>query len=409
MFEFLKQHLVRCQHLSAIVIALLSACVIVALFSFAAAASEETSRLNTLSGDHQKQQFAAAKRVEVTKANVADDIFTAGQYVHFESVSAKSIIAAGMSLSFQGISAKDLILAGGQIDLSGNVTDDVIAAACPFCPFGGQLHVTSTMQIGDDARLAGRDITVDGRIGGDLFAAAQQFRLSGEIVGNARIEAERIVLTPGARIGGDLLYASRTEPEILDGAVVTGKLRQVETQSPFAKEMPKNWIWYFVLAVLGALLALVLLGAALQLAMPGLLSNAAATAVDRPWVSLGRGLALALLLPGAVALLMATVIGVPIGLVTMASYFVLLTLALVAISYCIGLFVRGFSSHKGIPIGLGSRILWTATGILILVIVGLVPFVGWAIGMIAMIAGLGAVVSQLGPVFRRIDTLPPAT
>jgi hypothetical protein len=217
------------------------------------------------------------------------------------------------------------------------------------------------------------------------------------------------VLAPGARIGGDLLYASRVKPEILDGAVVAGQLRQVKTQSPFTEGLPKDWIWYVVLAVLGALLALVLLGAALQLAIPGLLSSAVTTAVDKPWVSLGRGFALALLLPGAVALLMATVIGAPIALVTMASYFVLLTLAFVAISYCIGLFVRGFPRRKGIPTGLGSRILWTTAGILILVIVGLVPFIGWAIGMLAMIAGLGAVVSQLGPVFRRIDPLPPTT
>jgi len=409
MFEFLKQHLVRCQHLSAIVIALLSACVIVALFSFAAAASEETSRLNTLSGDHQKQQFVAGMRVEVTEANVADDIFAAGQYVLFESVSAKNIIAAGMSLSLQGINAEDLILAGAQIDLSGHVTDDVIAAVCPFCPFGGRLHVKSTMQIGDDARLAGRDIAIDGRIGGNLFAAAQQFTLSGEIAGNARIEAEQIVLSPGARIAGDLLYASRTEPEILDGAIVTGQLRQVERQFSLDEEPPKNWIWCVVFAVLGALLALILLGAVLQLAMPGLLSNAAATAAGKPWASLGRGLVVALLLPGAVALLMATVIGVPIGLVAVACYFVLLTMAFAAISYCVGLFVRGFSSHKDISTGLGSRIFSTTTGILILLIVGLVPFVGWAIGMLAMIAGLGAVVSQLGPVFRRINTLPPAT
>ncbi len=407
MLEFLKPPLTRFRSLSAIVIALLSIFLITTAAFPSTSASDESRKLATLTGDHQKQQFAAAKRVEVIKANVADDIFTAGQYILFESVSAKNIIAAGMSLSFQDISAEELILAGGQIDLSGSVTDDVIAAVCPVCPFGGQLHLSSTMQIGDDARLAGRDITIDGRIGGDLFAAAQQFKLSGEIVGDARIEAERIVLTPSARIGGDLLYASRNEPEILNGAVVAGQLRQVETHSPFTEELPKRWIWYVVLAVLGALLALVLLGAALQLATPSLLTSAAATAADKPWVSLGRGLVLALLLPGAVALLMATVIGTPIALITLAAYFVLLTLAFITISYCIGMFVRGFSSRKGVPTSLGSRIRCTATGILVLVIAGLIPFVGWAIGILAMIAGLGAVISQLGPVFRRIDPSPP--
>jgi hypothetical protein len=106
---------------------------------------------------------------------------------------------------------------------------------------------------------------------------------------------------------------------------------------------------------------------------------------------------------------MVTVIGVPIGLVTMAAYFVLLTLAFVAISYRIGLFIRSFSSRKDIAISFGQRILWTTTGILTLTVVGLVPFVGWAFGLLAMIAGLGAVASQIGPLFRRTDSLPPAT
>lgn len=44
------------------------------------------------------------------------------------------------------------------------------------------MYVANTMQIGDGARLAGRDIIIDGRIGDDLFATSRQFRLSGEIM-----------------------------------------------------------------------------------------------------------------------------------------------------------------------------------------------------------------------------------
>jgi cytoskeletal protein CcmA (bactofilin family) len=389
--------------MSAVVAFLIAATVAVPVpyMSAVADADETAERIVTLTGDHQKQQFLAGERVEVTEANVADDVFAAGRDLLFEAVSAKYIIAAGRSLSFNGVSADDLILAGGQMDLSGNIADDVVAAACPFCPGAGRLHLTSSMQVGDDARLAGRDIVIDGRIGGDLFVAAQNFRLSGELVGNARIEAERIVLASGARIGGDLLYAGPTEPEVSEGAVVSGQIRQVQTAIPFADSRPERGIWYGVLAVLGFLLALVLLGVAMQLVMPGLLLRSATTTVDRPWSTLGRGLVLALLVPPAAALLMATVIGAPIGLVTMAAFFVLLALAFVAISYCIGLYARRFFGRGDLPSGLGSRILWTVAGILILVIVGLVPFVGWAIGMLAMIAGLGAVISQLGPIFRR--------
>jgi len=385
----------------------LTVAVLVAAPKSVANADEKT--ISTLSGDHQKQQFVAGERVEVTHANVADDIFALGRDVIFETVSATNVIAAGMSLSFKGITADDLIVAGGRMDLSGNIKDDVVAAVCPFCPVGGRLHLTNDMQIGNDARLAGRDIAVDGRIGGDLYAAGQQFRLSGEVVGNARIEADRIALAPGARIGGDLLYTSQSKPEVPDGAIIAGQVRQVESQMPFAKGLPERWIWYGVFAAIGIVLAILLLGAALQLAMPGLLSDAAATVQAKPWSTLGRGLVLALVVPVAIALLMATVIGIPIGMVTAAGFVVLVALAFVAIAYCIGLYVRVLFRRQGVPTGSGPRILWTSLGIFILLIIGLIPFVGWAIGLLAMIAGLGAVISQLGPIFRKPDTAPATT
>jgi len=357
---------------------------------------------DSLSGAHQDQQFVAGERVRVTNADVADDIFAAGQDLKFDTVSAKLIVAAGASLWFRDVTADDLILAGGQMDLAGKVKDDLIAAVCPVCPVGGRLHLTKSIQIGDDARLAGREIIIDGRIGGDLYAAAQHVELSGEVAGNARIEAEHIVLAPGARIGGDLRYSGPEEPELREGAVVAGQIVEVESTIPLTEEVPEHPAWYGVFAVIGFLMALVLLGAALQLAVPSLLSSAAATVGTGLWASLGRGLVLALLGPAAILLLMVTVVGAPIGLVGMAALFLLYALAFVTITYSVGLYVRRLFGKTDLAAGAGSRILWTAVGILALIIVGIVPFIGWAIGVLAIICGLGAVVSQLGPVFRKI-------
>jgi hypothetical protein len=98
---------------------------------------------------------------------------------------------------------------------------------------------------------------------------------------------------------------------------------------------------------------------------------------------------------------MVTVIGVPIGLIGVAALLLLYALAFVAIAFCIGLYARSLFGKADELTGMWSRILWTAAGILILIVVGLVPFVGWAIGILAIMAGLGAVTSQLGPVFAR--------
>jgi len=115
------------------------------------------------------------------------------------------------------------------------------------------------------------------------------------------------------------------------------------------------------------------------------------------------------MVPIAVALLMGSVVGIPIGVVTAAGFVVLIALAFVAIAYCIGLYLRGLFRRQGVPPGAGSRILWTSLGVFILLILGAIPFIGWAIGMLATIAGLGAVIGQLGPIFRKPDSAPATT
>jgi cytoskeletal protein CcmA (bactofilin family) len=380
----------------------------------------------SLSGSHQDQQFLAGERVEVSNVTTEDDIFAAGGDLDFDSVVAEMIVAAGGSLRFKDINADDLvlvaggslrfedvkaeelILAGGEISFSGQVEDDIVAATCPFCPIHGRLHLKERAQIGDDARLAGREVVVDGRVGGNLYAAGQRVELSGQVGGDAAIEAERIVLKSGARIAGDLRYASPNELELRDGASIAGQIIQVEPRIPFDREAPEHPVWIAVLVMLGFFLALVVLGVALQLAIPGILIGSNAIIRTGLWACLGRGLVLALLGPAVAALLMFTVIGAPIGILIFAALVLLYAMAFVAISYSIGLYVGRLFGKSETTIGTGSRIMWTSVGILLLVIVGIIPLIGWAIGMLAIICGLGAVISQLGPLFRRTSSAPAA-
>ncbi len=302
---------------------------------------------DSLTGDHQDQQFVAGERVEVTNATVNDDIFAAGGDLEFDTVSAKLIIAAGASLSLRNVTADDLILSGGEMDLSGAVTDDVVAAVCPICPVGGGLHIMRSMQIGDDARLAGREIVIDGRVGGDLYAAGQHVELSGEVTGNARIAAKSIVLESGSRIDGDLRYTAPQPPELRDGAVVSGKIIEVESPISFDEETLEHPVWIGVFAVLGFLASFILLGVALQLAVPGVLSRSAATVRTGIWASLGRGLVIALLGPAAIIFLMMTIIGAPIGLIGMAALVLLYAMAFATIAFSIGLYVRRLFGNAG--------------------------------------------------------------
>lgn len=381
----------------ALAAALLVAAIIAVLLSPASRAGD-IDELVVLSGSYQDQQFVIGESVEV-RADVTDDIFAAARDVLFAGASAHNVIAAGQSLTIRASTAQDMLLAGAEIDFAGEVTDDLIAAVCPVCPFGGRLHLWPEANIADDARLAGRHLDIDARIGGDLYAAAKRVILSGEIGGDARILAKRIVLAPGARIAGDLLYAGTSKPEIAEGAFVVGTIGELDMDLPEFEGISERSIFAGgIVAGLAFFLGLILLAAVFQFVVPNLLARAATTAREQTWSTLGRGVVVLLLTPVVGILLMVSIVGIPIALVGLAAFFVLIALAKVSIAYCIGLYLRHLFGRKEAVAGWRSRTLWTALGITLLVIIVLVPFVGPVIGLLALIAGLGALVATCWPI-----------
>lgn len=342
-----------------------------------------------LSGLHNDQQFVAGEEVRV-EAEVTDDVFAAGWEVVFEGASAKNIIAAGHSLIFNDMRAQDVIAAGGGLEFGGEVADDMVAAVCPICPTASRrLHLRSESVIGDDARLAAGQMDLEGRIGGDLYAAARRITLSGQVEGNAELLAERIVLAPGARIGGNLIYRSESEVEISPGAAVGGEIRRLKME-----QFERTYVegpWAKVLMWIVFVLALIVLGIVLQLAVPGLIGGGVDAVRARTWASLGLGFALLVATPVAVLLLFATVIGIPLAIVAMAIYVAALALALTTIAYWIGGRIQRLSGQQSGHITVTQRLIWTAVGMIVLALVNAVPFVGTLSLLIAVFFGLGAV------------------
>lgn len=121
------------------------------------------------------------------------------------------------------------------------------------------------------------------------------------------------------------------------------------------------------------------------------------------WGSIGRGLAWILLVPAVGALLFVSLIGIPAGVILMAAFVVLLTLAFLTAAYAIGLWVRNRRAAGAPEPRTGGRIGWTLLGILILLIAWAVPFVGWIFAFLALLGGLGAVTAGLWPRVRAAE------
>jgi cytoskeletal protein CcmA (bactofilin family) len=370
-----------------------------------AVAQVSTGHEAAIKGEHTKQQFAAGYRVQIG-ANVADDVFAVGREVTIEGARAHAVYTVGDTIVVKDSTLRDLFAGGHGIEIHGTIEDDAMVAVCPVCPWGsGHLLLGPTGRIGDEARLMAGTLEIKGTIGGDLTAFARRIVISGTVAGQADLRAKKIVIASGARLGGELVARSPKKPEIAADATIAGPVREIEAEVniPDPEDLPRMAAWFALVAVVVLLLGVFLLGVLAQLTVPGPLSRGAAGLRTELWGSIARGLAWLLLVPASGALLFASLIGIPAGVILMATFVVLLALASVTAAYAVGLWVRNRRSAAAPEPGIGGRIGWTLLGILILLVAWAVPFVGWIFALLALLGGLGAVTTGLWQ-YRRADT-----
>jgi hypothetical protein len=306
---------------------------------------------------------------------------------------------------------RDLFAAAHDVAILGTIEDDALIAVCPVCPWGsGRLLLGPQARIGDDARLVAGVIEIEGTVGGDLRATARRIVISGTVSGKADLTAKEIVIASGARLAGELVTRSPKPAEIAAGASVAGPVRAIETEVniPDPRDLPRILGWLAAAAAVILIVGALVLAALVQLAAPGLLSQGAARMRAELWSCIGRGLAWALILPAIGLLLFVSLIGLPAAAILMATLLVLWALAFVTAAYAIGLWVRNRRAAAAPEPHTGGRIGWTLLGIVVLLVAGAVPIVGWIFAVLALLGGLGAVAGGLLRRVRHADASAPS-
>ncbi len=338
-----------------------------------------------LSGTLQGKQFIAGPEVYVD-ARTDDDIFAAGGDVEIRTAEVLDIFAAGAVVDLTDVTAEDAILAGGTVSARGALSGDVIAA-------GGAVELGNTAKVAGDVLAAGGRVALAGEIAGDLRAAAGEIRIDGPVGGDVELAGERIILGPNAEIRGDLTYRSAQALQRMSGAQVAGQISRTTVERP---ELPgivdmvlAGALGWFGVVVSGVALAALLVGA-----VPRLVAGASDTIAMDPWPSLGIGLLVLVGVPVAVPFLMATVVGIPIGILALLLYGALALVGVIAAALTIGKQLPWMGRRHAGTVGFGSRFGRAAGGIVLLALVGLLPFVGGFLILLATIFGLGAAATQ---------------
>jgi cytoskeletal protein CcmA (bactofilin family) len=325
--------------------------------------------------------YAGAGTVTVD-GNVDGSVIATGGTVSVTGSVSRDLMAAGGTVTASGAVDGSMRLAGGTLTVTGPVGQDLVAA-------GGTMTVGPDATVGRDLAATAGTITVDGGVNRNVIVNADTLVLRGPVTGDVRAQVAHLKLENGAKVGGNLTYASANPAEIASGATVAGTTRHdpapagtQKTAAEQAFDIFVGWLRYVVgLFALGLLMILPFRGFTLE----------ASNAIRRsPWTSLGLGVALAVLVPMAAALVFAIGLfmgGWPLGLAAVA----LLAMAL-AVGYVLAAFLLG-RLGLGVIVRAGVHPLWALlAGIVVLTLVGMIPIFGGLVSLLAAILGLGALV-----------------
>lgn len=324
-------------------------------------------------------------------ARSTDDIFAAGGDVSLNGAQADHMIAAGGDVIITDVAFQDLVVAGGDINfVSGVVADDVVAA-------GGDLKIDRNFIIRGSAMLGGGEISIDAPIGDELRAAGGRLRVRADVGGNARLVGDEIMVGPDVTIGGDLHY--RAKQFTLDpSALVEGDIIELEkADAPDFEGWGMKAVAAIAVFAIAFLVGMAILVVITALVLPGLMQSASQMIRTRPLSALGLGFLILAAAPVVIALLFASVIGIPLALLVIAIYLAAAPVAIAAFSYFAGMAARrAISKSETAQPGPLSRVGWSGLAAIVLLIIALIPIAGGFILLVAYTIGMGAVMTQGG-------------
>ena len=340
--------------------------------------------------------------VKVSTGVITDDLMTAGQRVRMEAEVEGDLAAAGSEVMVAGPVDGYVMSAGRTVTLDGRIGNDLWAAGETVRvdgPIGNNalvagrnVHLEPNATVGHDARLAGNTVRAEGRVERNLSIGADTAEIGAQVGGNVEARANRVSVLPGAVINGDLNVTAAQPPDISPQANIGGQVRYEELRRQAWLPWPLPWLLWFA--------ALLVMGIVAMALLPGWTARVSAVLRARVGRSFLTGFIALVLIPIAIGVLAVTIVGIPLAIVLLAAYVALLLLSGVFVSYRVGdwLLARAHRAQA-------SRWMRIVLGTLVVSLGMTLPGVGWIVGALVVMAGMGALALER----REARTTAPAT
>ena len=334
----------------------------------------------------------------VINGTVNGDVFAAGRSITINGKVNGGITFGGQTATINGEITNGLRFGGQSIIVNGRIGRDLVVGC-------SQLSVSSTGQIDGDLVFGAGTAQVNGSIGDSILGGASDITLANNVGGDVALSVGRLTITSGADIQGDIKYTSPNEANIQSGARISGGISHLIPERPDKTDISTGImagiigaaVWkilsYVMIFIIGLILILIAKKriALMQLAIQ-----------KSPWQTLGWGALILIATPIAAIIVMITVIGLPLGIISLALWGIALYLSQIPVALLLGrLITRQNRELDSTGIMIGAL----ALGLLVLFVLRLIPIIGWIVGLLVIVFGLGTLVTSIGTVrFESVES-----
>ena len=332
--------------------------------------------------------FAAGSSVRIA-GRVVGDVLAVGQTVQVTGKVGGSVMAAGQQVEVGGDVDGSVRAAGQNVTLSGSVARNAAAA-------GRSVVVEDGARIEQDLHVGAAVVDLRGSVGRRVDLGAGTATVDGEVGDRLHFEGDKLTLGPSARVGGDLEHRSAEELEVVPGAQVAGETREIAPKEPTAPG-PLSRFGPRVLLFL----AVFVFGVVGLAAAPRVFVAASDAMSTRPWWNLLVGLLAVAAAPIAAVVVCITVVGIPLGVLALVLWGAALMFSGVPVGMWLGRWLIALLGSGG-----ASPYLGLLVGLVLLTLVGLVPYLGAITKSLTVLFGMGVYARAAKGLFSELRQQP---
>lgn len=309
------------------------------------------------------------------KGEVVGDIVALVSYFNNEGTVNGDILSGSFTSDIKGVVKGDVRALSWILNIDGEIRRNITA-------FSKQLNINEDAIVYGSITTYSKKFNIHGEIDSDIRGVVDTIYIDGKIRGDVDIIANEITFGKNANVLGNFTYRSDNEIKI-PKKYINGDTKFIKGRSSYTEYLIRKNIEILILIkdiIFGVCLCIIAF--ILSKLMPNELNDLTLNIHEKKHYTFFYGLGIIIISLFIILALFITIVGIPLSII----FFSLFSILAYLVKIPVGTFIGNYFFRHSENIALK-----TVFGLIIILLLSLMPYIGKIINIVAIIIGFGAI------------------